>query len=168
VPLANLQAGLFQSVPDLPQGMRYVPNLLSAIEECALLAHLPGLPFKEFEFHPFWASAAPFPVAGIMISTAVVETSWRTPRIPLAASSAGGGFRRPRAAALEHALVIEYRLGAGIRCHRDRPQFGGVVGLSLLAPCTFRLRRKAGSSWECRSLTAEPRSAYLLRRLSHT
>jgi alkylated DNA repair dioxygenase AlkB len=38
-----------------------------------------------------------------------------------------------------------------------------VIGISLLSPCTFRLRRKAGSSWERRSLTVEPRSAYLLR-----
>jgi len=38
-----------------------------------------------------------------------------------------------------------------------------VIGISLLAPCTFRLRRKTGSAWERRSLTAEPRSAYLLR-----
>ena len=51
--LVNPQAGLFEGVPDLPEGMGYVPDLLSAIEERALLEHLPGLPFKEFEFHGF-------------------------------------------------------------------------------------------------------------------
>jgi len=70
--------------------------------------------------------------------------------------------------ALEHALLIEYRPGAGIGWHRDRPQFGDVIGISLLAPCTFRLRRKAGSRWTRRALAAEPRSAYLLRGSSRT
>jgi alkylated DNA repair dioxygenase AlkB len=52
--------------------------------------------------------------------------------------------------------------------HRDRPQFGDVIGISLLAPCTFRLRSKINTTWVRRSLTAEPRSAYLLRGASRT
>jgi len=43
-----------------------------------------------------------------------------------------------------------------------------VIGISLLSPCTFRLRRKAGAMWERRSFAAEPRSAYLLRGASRT
>jgi alkylated DNA repair dioxygenase AlkB len=65
--------------------------------------------------------------------------------------------------ALEHVLLTEYRPGAGIGWHRDRSQFGDVIGISLLASCTFRLRRKRDTIWMRRSLTAEPRSAYLLR-----
>ena len=41
--------------------------------------------------------------------------------------------------------------------------FGEVVGISLVSSCVFRFRRKAGAAWERASLTAEPRSAYLLR-----
>jgi alkylated DNA repair dioxygenase AlkB len=69
---------------------------------------------------------------------------------------------------LEHTLVIEYSPGAAIGWHKDRPTFEDVIGISLLSPCTFRLRRKAGSKWERRSFTAEPRSAYLLRGPSRT
>jgi alkylated DNA repair dioxygenase AlkB len=65
--------------------------------------------------------------------------------------------------ALEHALLIEYAPGAGIGWHKDRPAFDDVIGISLLSPCRFRLRRKCGDRWERRSFTAEPRSAYLLR-----
>jgi alkylated DNA repair dioxygenase AlkB len=36
------------------------------------------------------------------------------------------------------------------------------VGVSLLAPCILRFRRKIGSKWERASLIAERRSAYLL------
>ena len=46
--------------------------------------------------------------------------------------------------------------------------FDDVIGVSLLAPCTFRFRRKSGSKWERRSLTAQPRSMYLLRGPSRT
>ncbi|MBW3630193.1 MAG: alpha-ketoglutarate-dependent dioxygenase AlkB, partial [Gemmatimonadetes bacterium] len=35
-------------------------------------------------------------------------------------------------------------------------------GISLLAPCVFRLRRAAGDQWDRVKLVAEPRSAYLL------
>jgi len=59
-------------------------------------------------------------------------------------------------------LVTEYGAGAGIGWHRDKAVFGEVVGISLLAPCTFRLRRKAGDGWERAAIVAEPRSAYLL------
>jgi alkylated DNA repair dioxygenase AlkB len=166
---ATLQAGLFESAPDLPEGMRYVPGLISADEERALLDNLPALPFKEFEFH------------GFLGKRRTVSFGWHY-------DSKGGGLKqagelpdflaplRMRASefaglnslALEHALVIEYKPGAGIGWHRDRPQFGDVIGISLLAPCTFRLRRKAGAAWERRSLSAEPRSAYLLRGASRT
>jgi alkylated DNA repair dioxygenase AlkB len=43
-----------------------------------------------------------------------------------------------------------------------------VIGISLLSPCRFRLRRKAGTTWERVSLNAEPRSAYLLHGASRT
>jgi alkylated DNA repair dioxygenase AlkB len=69
---------------------------------------------------------------------------------------------------LPHALVTEYGPGATIGWHRDKGVFGDVIGISLLSPCVFRLRRKVGAKWERYSLTAEPRSAYLLRAASRT
>jgi alkylated DNA repair dioxygenase AlkB len=71
-------------------------------------------------------------------------------------------------AELQQVLVTEYLAGAAIGWHRDKAVFGDVVGISLLAPCTFRLRRKVGEGWERVSLTAEPRSAYLLHGPSRT
>jgi alkylated DNA repair dioxygenase AlkB len=149
--------------------MRYVPGLISPGEERALLDKLPALPFKEFEFH------------GFLGKRRTVSFGWQY-------DFNGGGLKqardlpdfllpvRKRAAelagleplALEHALLIEYRPGAGIGWHRDRLQFGDVIGISLLAPCTFRLRRKVNTTWMRRALTVEPRSAYLLRGASRT
>ena len=69
---------------------------------------------------------------------------------------------------MRHALLIEYAPGAGIGWHRDRPEFGDVIGISLLAPARLRFRRKVGTKWERTALTAEPRSAYLLRGPART
>ncbi|MBV9541801.1 MAG: alpha-ketoglutarate-dependent dioxygenase AlkB, partial [Alphaproteobacteria bacterium] len=64
---------------------------------------------------------------------------------------------------LEQVLVTEYAPGAGIGWHRDKPMFEDVVALSFLSPCTLRFRRRAGETWERRSLEVAPRSGYLLR-----
>jgi alkylated DNA repair dioxygenase AlkB len=65
-------------------------------------------------------------------------------------------------------LVTEYGPGAGIGWHRDKGVFGEIVGLSLLAPCVFRLRRAVGTRWERVNVVAEPRSAYLLSGAART
>ena len=54
MPMARRQQqDLFASAPVLPEGMRYVTDVLTPNEEEALLDALPSLPFKEFEFHGF-------------------------------------------------------------------------------------------------------------------
>ena len=65
-------------------------------------------------------------------------------------------------AAFEAALLIRYDPGAGIGWHRDRPQYGEVLGLSLSAPCVLRLRRRTTSGFERHSVDLPPRSLYLL------
>jgi alkylated DNA repair dioxygenase AlkB len=79
------------------------------------------------------------------------------------AARGGRGVRGVEPGRLAQALVTEYDAGAAIGWHRDKGVFGDVVGVSLLAPCTFRLRRRAGAGWERATLVAAPRSAYLLR-----
>jgi len=65
-------------------------------------------------------------------------------------------------------LVTEYSPGAGIGWHKDRPEFEHVIGVSLLSPCLFRLRRKRGNGWERASIELQPRSAYLLSGSART
>lgn len=64
--------------------------------------------------------------------------------------------------ALVQALLIRYDPGAGIGWHRDRPVFEHVVGFSLGAPATLRLRRRSGSGFDRANLPLPPRSAYQL------
>ena len=158
------QASLFETPSELPDGMRYAPDVISPDEEHGLVAEMAGLPFREFEFH------------GFLGKRRTVSFGWRydfgggglqhaggIPDFLLPVRARAAAFAGLDPAALEHALLIEYSPGAGIGWHRDRPAFGDVIGISLLSPCTFRLRRKQGSRWERRSLAAQPRSAYLLR-----
>jgi DNA oxidative demethylase len=60
---------------------------------------------------------------------------------------------------LVEVLINEYPAGAGIGWHRDAPAFGLVIGVSLLSISRLRFRRQGERS---RSVTLEPRSAYLL------
>ena len=149
--------------------MRYASEVVSREEEEALLREIPALPFKEFEFR------------GFLGKRRVVSFGWNydfnggglgraggMPEFLLLVRDRAAGFAGLKPDALEHTLVIEYTPGAAIGWHKDRPTFDDVIGVSLLSPCTFRLRRKAGAKWERRSFTAEPRSAYLLRGPSRT
>ncbi|HEV2734594.1 MAG TPA: alpha-ketoglutarate-dependent dioxygenase AlkB [Longimicrobiaceae bacterium] len=147
----------------LPDGFRYRPELIGPADQDALLAHVRGLPFREFEFHGYTGKRR------------VVSFGWHydfaarqlrkaddIPEFLLALRPRAAGFAGLEPGALQHVLVTEYGPGAAIGWHRDKAVFGEVVGISLLAPCTFRLRREAGAGWERVNLVAEPRSAYLL------
>lgn len=61
-----------------------------------------------------------------------------------------------------HALVTRYDPGAGIGWHRDRPQFGQVVGITLAGLANLRFRQRVGSGFRRANLELAPRSAYLL------
>jgi alkylated DNA repair dioxygenase AlkB len=58
--------------------------------------------------------------------------------------------------------IDEYRAGAGIGWHRDKPEFGDVIDVSLLMPAKMRLRKQDGQKWERRALVLQPRSIYVL------
>lgn len=159
------QPDLFEDGPPAgPAGLVYEPGVIEAAEERALAGHIAGLPFRPFEFHGFTGNRRTvsfglhYAFDGSGLSEAEPIPEWLQPLRERAAALAG-----LEAGAFVHALVIEYAPGAGIGWHRDRPVFGDVVGLSLLAPAPLRFRRRAGTGWERFTLAAEPRSAYLLR-----
>jgi len=155
--------------PALPEGFRYRSEVISRDEERALVVHVRELPLREFEFHGYTGKRR------------VVSYGWRydfsdrvlhrTEDIPpflLSLREVAATFAGLAPTELQHVLVTEYSEGAAIGWHRDKDVFGDIVGISLLSPCTFRLRRKQGTRWERASITAEPRSAYLLRGPSRT
>jgi len=145
------------------QGFRYQPDLLDQADEQALLTHLRTLSFREFEFHGYTGKRR------------VVSFGWKyefsgeklvkadeIPEFLLPLRARAASFADLEPEAFQHALVTEYGPGAGIGWHRDKAVFGEVVGISLLAPCILRFRRKVGEKWERVKVFAEPRSAYHL------
>ena len=149
--------------PALPEGFRYQPGLITAADEDALLARVGALPFRDFEFHGYTGRRR------------VVSFGWHydfaarrlvkaadVPDFLLALRAPAAAFAGLEPDSLQHVLVTEYGAGAGIGWHRDKAVFGEIVGVSLLAPCVFRLRREAGARWERASVPAAARSAYLL------
>jgi alkylated DNA repair dioxygenase AlkB len=149
--------------PALPEGFFLRNDFLTATDEAALVRRLEALTFKPFEFH------------GFLGKRRVAYFGWRygfgdgglqptepMPEFLLPLRKAAAAFAGVEAEALPHVLITEYAPGAGIGWHRDRPEFGTVIGVSLLSPCLFRLRRRAGSTWRRLSLNLAPRSAYVL------
>ncbi len=147
----------------LPAGFVYRADFIAVAEERALLDEIVAMPFGDVTMR------------GVTAKRRVRQFGWKysfesfrvTPGsempeflIPLrdrAASLAGVD-----ATALSEALITEYREGAAIGWHRDAPMFGIVVGVSLLASCTFRLRRGDGTRQKPIKLELAPRSAYVI------
>ena len=148
----------------LPEGLEYRSELVMPAEETELIERFQTLAFKPFEFHGYFGNRR------------VVSFGWHydfadrqvrraedLPDFLLPLRDRAAAFAGIDPAALAHALVTEYRPGAGIGWHRDRPVFDDVIGISLAGSCRFRLRRKQGTAWQRAALNLQPRSAYLLR-----
>ena len=163
MPAGNATLDLFGEA-NLPEGMKYQADFLSAGEEQTLLREAESLPFREFEFHGFTGKRR------------TVSFGWRydfngggltktddMPEFLIGLRARAETFAENPPGGFQQVLVTEYPPGAGIGWHKDRSVFGDVVGISLMSACTFRLRLKAGHRWQRRKLTIEPRSVYLLR-----
>src|SRR5205814_1945638 len=65
------------------------------------------------------------------------------PKVPaflLPLRSRAGEFSHVPPEQFAEVLVTEYQSGAGIGWHRDAPQFGIVLGISLLSECIMQFR----------------------------
>jgi alkylated DNA repair dioxygenase AlkB len=156
--------GTGETAPNFPEGFRYRPELITSGEEVSLLAHVRELPFRDFEFHGYTGKRRVVSFGWHYdFSERQLQKADRIPDYLLALREAAAAFADINAEEFQHVLVTEYGSGAGIGWHRDKAVFGRVVGVSLLSPCVFRMRRKVGErKWERLNLVAAPRSGYLL------
>lgn len=152
-----------EDTASMPEGFRYQPDFIDPQTEADLVQHLRMLELKPFEFH------------GHLGNRRVVSFGLRynydqrevqsAPQIPtflddLRAKAAA--FANRSAHEMKQVGINEYRPGAGIGWHRDKSEFGDVIGVSLLMPAKMRLRKQDGQKWERRSLVLQSRSIYLL------
>jgi alkylated DNA repair dioxygenase AlkB len=157
------QLALFDAGPELPEGFVYRAEFISLDEERELIARMAELRFEPFQFRGYEARRRVHAfgwrydqgAAGLAQASAMPD--WLLPLRDRAAAFAGvaGG-------AFAHVLINEYRVGAPIGWHRDRPQFDRVVGISLASPTVMRLRRRTEGGFTRINVPLAPRSAYLL------
>ena len=145
-------------------GLAYGEEIVTAGEEADLIAAIDGSGLAPFRFQGFLGKrmtrtfgwSYDFDKGGFAPAQPLPD--WLLPLRRRAARFAG----------LEpddfvHALLIRYDPGAGIGWHRDRPQFGEVIGVSLGHPATLRFRRRRPDGFDRRSALLQPRSIYHLR-----
>ena len=147
----------------LVPGLAYREELICRDEETELSRRLEGVELSPFQFQG-WTGKRRTRTFGWRydfddrsFSPAEPLPEWL---LPLRDQAAAFGGIDP--SSFVHALVTRYDPGAGIGWHRDRPQFGRVVGITLAGSATLRFRQRAGAGFRRASLELAPRSAYLL------
>ncbi len=156
------QYALFAEEPTVA-GLRLVEQVVSEAEEGELSARIDAAPLQPFQFGQWQGKrlTASFGSAYDYQRGRIAEA----PPLPewllvLRERLAPLVTREPES--FVQASLLRYDPGAGIGWHRDRPQYGEVMGASLGAPCVLRLRRRTASGFERRHVELAPRSLYLL------
>ena len=146
-----------------PRGFRYREDIVTKSEEASLVAALQQLELKPFDFHGHLANRRVISF-GLQYdyTRRAVERAGDLPPFLGELLARVAEFAGYDVDAFRQVGVNEYSPGAGIGWHKDKPQFGVVVGVSLLAPATLRFRRRHGIQWVRITHTVQPRSIYVL------
>lgn len=160
------QRDLFLSEKSLPDGLTYQPDFITPAEEKSLLGEIQKLPLHEARYKQFTAKRR-------IVSFGAeydFDKNELTPSAPLPhflfplrdKVSDWLGIAPEQFA---HALVSEYRPGTALGWHRDAPNFGVVVGISLGESCRIRFRPYPPTKKreDVLVFNLHPRSAYVLR-----
>lgn len=162
---ALLQGDLFGhvSAPAVPQGFSYWSEVLTGAEPAAVVEELQRLDFRPYE-HMGYQGFRRITAFGRRydLERRRLETAAPWPDFLKALLVRLTGRLDLDDEAFVQALVNEYAPGAGIGWHRDRSVYGEILGVSFLAPCVMRLRRKDGPGWRRSAAPLAPGSAYRL------
>jgi len=157
----NPMLDLFEA-PIVP-GLVTADGFVSAAEEADLIAHIDGVDLSPFRFQQWTGKRL----------TRSFGWSYDFENGRFAPTEALPGWLKPVKARAAHfagldpndlvqALLIRYDPGAGIGWHKDRPVFEHVVGISLGAEATLRLRRRIATGFDRAKVDLAPRSIYHL------
>jgi alkylated DNA repair dioxygenase AlkB len=161
--LEPMTAKLFSDFAKLPEGFLYQPDFLGEAEEAEVLRAIDALEFGAYDFRGYIAKRRVVAYGG------GYDFSRRRMTV---AGEAIPDFLRPirdraavvagmRANEIGHAMVTEYSVGSPIGWHRDAPQFGTIIGISLRSSCRMRLK-PYNAEGKIISVTLEPRSIYVM------
>lgn len=148
------QYPLFDTGASFPNGFVYRPDFITEREEEELLAHIRALPLKNAPFKEYIAKRR-------------VYGWWGNRKLPewlLPITAKLAQWEGVPQETFKNALVSEYSPGTGVGWHRDQPPYKKIFGLSLAGWAEFELRpNRNASTKEPMSLTAEPRSVYVMQ-----
>jgi alkylated DNA repair dioxygenase AlkB len=146
-----------------PRGFRYRDQIITEAEQAELVESLRQLDLKPFEFHGHLGNRRVVSF-GLKYdySRRSVEPAGHMPAFLNHLLIRVAGFAGTDPNAFRQVGVSEYRAGAGIGWHKDKQEFGIIVGVSLLASAAMRFRRARGAGWTRVSHTVKPRSIYIL------
>jgi alkylated DNA repair dioxygenase AlkB len=180
------QSDLFAPVAVLPHGLVYRREVLSRAEEASLLEQFTALPFREARFREYTArrrvvrfhaperaaaaeSGVEDEVPSLLLPPFMIEMRRRVAAWSSRVMAATGAAEATRLTpeSFVHALVSEYRPGTPIGWHRDKSEYGIVVGLSLGHRASMRFRPAVDARRRIARnivlLELEPRSAYMMQ-----
>ena len=158
------QGDLFGSDEPVLPGLGLWPDAVTPAMEAELMTRIDAAPLEPFKFGQWTGKrltanyGSGYDYQRGTITPAPPIPDWLLDLRERLASLAG-----LEAEALRQALVIRYDPGAGIGWHRDRPQYGDVLGLSLGAPATMRFRkRRPDGGFDRHNVPLAPRALYRL------
>ena len=146
-----------------PRGFRYQDDIITEAQQTALVESIRQLELKPFELHGHLGNRRVVSF-GLKYdySRRSVEPATQMPAFLDDLLVRVAKFAGIDANAFRQIGVNEYPPAAGIGWHKDRQEFGIIVGVSLLASATMRFRKADGARWTRVSHTVKPRSIYIL------
>jgi alkylated DNA repair dioxygenase AlkB len=160
---------LFELPANLPEGFFYKRNFVSETEEQELIKEIQKLSLVSFKYYQFTGKRR---TAGFgwqyEFGRDEITKASDIPEFLLPLRERAGKLFEIDSDTLAQASIVEYPVGAPIGWHRDIPQFGTIIGLSLGAACRMRLRRyqrvrpKASRRGETVPIELQPRSIYIM------
>lgn len=159
----------FDASVQVPGGFLYRKNFISAAEEQELIERIQKVQLEPFKYYQFTGKrrTASFGWQYEFGASEITAAPEMPPFLLPLRVRAGKVFNiDPNS--LVQTSIIEYSTGSPIGWHRDIPQFGIVVGISLGAACRMkfrkysRVRSKKVDRNEVLSIELQPRSIYLM------
>ncbi len=160
---SSLTSGTLFPIDNLPEGLRYQPDFLSQDEESNLVRIFRELSFQAFDFHGYTAKRRVLEFGlEYDFTTRRATPTQSFPEFLSSVRQRAATFAGVSAADLVEGMVTEYSPGAPIGWHRDAPQFGTIIGISLASVSRMRFKPYKAEGKPV-VLTLEPRSIYVMR-----
>jgi alkylated DNA repair dioxygenase AlkB len=160
---SSIASGTLFPIDNLPEGLLYQPDFLREAEEADLVRIFRQLPFQALDFHGYTARRRVLEFGFEYDFTTRRATPTQSfPAFLSPVRERAARFAGLSAADLVEGMVTEYSAGAPIGWHRDAPQFGTVIGISLASTSRMRFKPYKAEGKPV-ALTLEPRSIYVMR-----